>query len=116
MDYPEPREPKANNYTEILQEIYDILRVGNHWQDMLDNDSPLHNYEGLNSKLEEILSSVQDYSSYDLVGWVRYSSSRRKHLPAWKALCAASMTQCTERNSQEFTNMLFSGMTNRIQD
>lgn len=116
MDYPEPREQltrTTTRYSEICREVWKLLELGDHWTEVLNHDSPRHNYKALNDKLQELLVSVQDYPSDDLVGYVRYSYSRRAHLPAWQPLCDAASKQCTERNSPEFTAKLYSGLIPR---
>lgn len=109
-----PREQmdiSVARYSEIIKAVWDLLNISKvHWEDVLNTDNSDHNYKALNDKLEEILSSVQDYPSNDLVGWVRYSSSRNEHLPAWQPLCDAAIAQCIERNSIEYTQRLFFGL------
>lgn len=107
----EEMEISTTRYGQIVEAVWALLNVSTeHWQDVLNRNNPNHNYKALNDKLEEILSSVQDYPSNDLVGWVRYSSSRNKHLPAWQPLCDAAIAQCIERNSLEYTERLFFGL------
>ena len=95
--------------TEIMGEIMELVGVGRSpIRYYIDAPGVPDGHEILDKKLQELIDNIADYSTFELICYIRGSYSSSNELKNWPALLSAARKQSKERKEND--KQIFRGL------